>query len=41
VLRVEANPEWQEESQERLSIDIVNEGLIVKWEKLKLPVTIE
>lgn len=41
VLRVTAEPEWVEESQEQLSIEVVDDGLLVKWEKLKLPITIE
>lgn len=41
VLRVTAEPSWENESQERLSIEIVSEGLLVKWEKLKLPIRIE
>lgn len=41
VLRVNVEPEWSDSSQERLSIDIVDEGIIVKWEKLKLPISIE
>lgn len=41
VLRVEVDPTWVNESQEWLSIDIVADGLEVKWEKLVLPITIE
>ncbi len=41
VLRVTAEPEWVEESQEQLSIEVVEKGFLVKWEKLKLPITIE
>lgn len=41
VLRVEVVPTWVDESQEWLSIDVVSDGLEVRWEKLVLPVTIE
>ncbi|MFC3415235.1 DUF2911 domain-containing protein [Algoriphagus hitonicola] len=41
VLRVEVSPEWEEAVQERLSIDIENPGLVIRWEKLKLPITIQ
>ena len=41
VLRVTAEPEWEEESQEQLSIEAVDNGLLVKWEKLRLPIKIE
>jgi hypothetical protein len=41
VIRVDVQPEWRDSSQERLSIDIVNDGLVINWEKLKLPVAIE
>lgn len=41
VLRVEVSPEWVAEAQERLSIDIESPGLVIRWEKLKLPITIQ
>jgi hypothetical protein len=41
VLRVESNPEWVEESQEQLSIAIESPGIVVRWEKLKLPIAIQ
>ncbi|SDC84791.1 Protein of unknown function [Algoriphagus faecimaris] len=41
VLRVEVTPVWEETSQERLSIDLEAPGLVIRWEKLKLPITIE
>lgn len=41
VLRVEASPIWEAESQERLSIDIEAPGLVIRWEKLKLPIAIQ
>lgn len=41
VLRVTAEPSWESSSQEWLSIEVVSEGLVIKWEKLKLPIRIE
>lgn len=41
VLRVNADPSWETSSQEWLMIEVVPEGLVVKWEKLKLPIAIE
>lgn len=41
VLRVEVSPVWESTIQERLSIDIEDPGLVVRWEKLKLPITIQ
>lgn len=41
VLRVEATPTWEATAQERLSIDIESPGLVIRWEKLKLPITIQ
>ncbi len=41
VLRVEAIPDWENESQERLSVEIVDDEIVVKWEKLRLPIHIE
>ncbi|UJP63372.1 DUF2911 domain-containing protein [Mongoliitalea daihaiensis] len=41
VLRVESSPEWQEESQEQLSIAIESPGIIVRWERLVLPIVIQ
>ncbi len=41
VLRVEVAPTWVNESQEWLSIEVVADGLEVKWEKLVLPIEIE
>jgi hypothetical protein len=38
VLRVESTPEWLEESQEQLTIAIESPGIVVRWEKLKLPI---
>jgi hypothetical protein len=41
VLRVEAIPTWEDTPQERLSIDIEAPGMVIKWDKLKLPITIQ
>lgn len=41
VLRVEVSPLWETSSQERLSIDIESPGLVIRWEKLKLPISIQ
>lgn len=41
VLRVEVTPVWEETSTERLSIDIESPGLVIRWDKLKLPITIQ
>lgn len=41
VLRVEATPTWEASAKERFSIDIESPGLVIRWEKLKLPITIQ
>lgn len=41
VLRVEAMPVWESSSVERLTIDVESPGLVIRWEKLKLPVAIQ
>ena len=41
VLRVEAAPQWEDTAQENLSISIEDYGLLVRWEKLSLPIRIE
>lgn len=41
VLRVESTPEWVSESQEQLSIAIESPGIVVRWEKLVLPIAIQ
>lgn len=41
VLRVEANPQWESESQDRLSFEIEAPGLVIRWDKMKLPITIQ
>ncbi|MEB2777493.1 DUF2911 domain-containing protein [Algoriphagus sp. D3-2-R+10] len=40
VLRVDVAPVWEESSQELLSIEIENPGIVIHWEKLKLPISI-
>ncbi len=39
VLRVEVTPSWEANAQERLTMDIESPGLVIRWEKLKLPIT--
>lgn len=41
VLRVESTPEFVDQSQEQLTIAIESPGIVVRWEKLKLPIVIE
>jgi hypothetical protein len=41
VLRVEAIPEWEESSKEQLSIEVESPGLVIRWDKLKLPIAIQ
>jgi hypothetical protein len=41
VLRVEVQPQWEETSQESLSMEVESPGLVIRWEKLKLPITIQ
>ena len=41
VLRVEIQPQWEPTSQESLSIAVASPGLIIRWEKLKLPMAIQ
>ncbi len=41
VLRVEVQPQWEETSQESLSMELESPGLVIRWEKLKLPITIQ
>lgn len=40
VLRVESSPQWVSESQEQLTISIESPGIVVRWEKLVLPIVI-
>ena len=41
VLRVKVTPEWMEENQEQLKISVEDPGLVVRWEKLRLPIAIQ
>jgi hypothetical protein len=41
VLRVEVTPNWEAASTEKLSIDIESPGLVIRWEKMKLPIKVE
>jgi hypothetical protein len=41
VLRVEVIPTWETSVQENLSIDLESPGMVIKWEKLKLPITMQ
>lgn len=41
VLRVEVQPQWEETSLEALSMEVESPGLVIRWEKLKLPIAIQ
>jgi hypothetical protein len=41
VLRVESAPVMEGESQEQLTIAIESPGIVVRWEKMKLPIAIQ
>lgn len=41
VLRVEVAPVWEASASERLSIEIESPGLVVRWEKLNLPISFQ
>lgn len=41
VLRVESTPTWEASDKERFSIDIESPGIVIRWEKLKLPIAIQ
>ncbi|OOG71197.1 DUF2911 domain-containing protein [Algoriphagus sp. A40] len=41
VLRVEATPTWEASSSEKLTIDVESPGLVIRWEKMKLAITIQ
>lgn len=41
VLRVEVQPQWEAASQESLSIAVEAPGIVIRWEKLKLPIEIQ
>jgi hypothetical protein len=40
-LRVEVQPQWGDITQENLSIDVEAPGLVIRWEKLTLPIAIQ
>ncbi len=40
VLRVDVNPVWNETSKESMSIEIESPGIVIYWEKLELPISI-
>jgi hypothetical protein len=40
VLRVEVSPTWETSAAEKLSIEVESPGLVIRWEKLKLPIAI-
>lgn len=41
VLRVEVQPQWEATSQESLSMEVESPGIVIRWEKLKLPISIQ
>ena len=41
VLRVEVAPRWEDNNQENLTISIEDPGLVIRWEKMSLPITIQ
>lgn len=41
VLRVESTPTWEENSVEMLSIKVESPGLVIRWDKMKLPIAIQ
>lgn len=41
VLRVESTPSWETTTTEKLTIEIETQGLVIRWEKLKLPIAIK
>lgn len=40
VLRVEVTPQWVQHSEENLSINVEDQTLVIRWEKLRLPIRI-
>jgi hypothetical protein len=40
VLRAESTPQWVTDSQEQLTISIESPGIVVRWEKLVLPIAV-
>ncbi|MDA0315138.1 MAG: DUF2911 domain-containing protein [Bacteroidetes bacterium] len=41
ILRVEVQPQWEPTSQESLSIAVESQGIVIRWEKLKLPIAMQ
>jgi len=41
VLRVDVNPVKDQEHQEQLAISVEEPGIVIRWEKLKLPIEIK
>lgn len=41
VIRVESQPIWEDSNQEQLTIAIESPGIVVRWEKLRLPIAIQ
>ena len=41
VLRIESTPSWESSTAEKFSIDLESPGLVIRWEKLKLPISIQ
>lgn len=41
VLRVEATPIWEANSSEKLTVEVESPGLVIRWEKLRLPIAIQ
>lgn len=41
VLRVEAIPKWETNSRESLHIAVEQPGIVIKWEKVSLPISVE
>lgn len=40
VLRVEVKPEWVDDVQEEMEITIEDPGVVIRWEKLRLPIQV-
>lgn len=41
VLRIQAMPSWETSFSEKLTIGIESPGLVIRWEKMKLPIKIQ
>ncbi|UII23609.1 DUF2911 domain-containing protein [Fulvivirga ligni] len=40
VVRVEVAPEWKEDVTERLTYSVIEEGIVLEWEKMKLTIPV-